>query len=339
MSDINAQNITSQNITVTNLTVSYINGFPYLTNPCNNSCTTGYYVPCPDCDYSGADTCDCGNTCSWCDEEPFIPDDCDCFIPCNNGGGSQGATGAQGATGPGGGGAQGATGAQGAQGATGAQGFQGFQGATGAQGFQGPQGRTGAQGATGAQGRTGATGAQGRTGAQGATGAQGFQGFQGPVGPITVYPINEQAIPVFNGLVLPPTLEYTIAFSTSAIVSTACASNSYEIKLYNCPDTTTTEIARIAARETCRQQVSQILEFCDTMKYVCYVTSGPDPPEAPVYVEWHWVVQYDNIDGRKGFYNGKFVYVATTEWLVNWYSAQGGYPIPLLNQTNHTVKI
>ena len=37
MSNINAKNITSENITVTNLTVTYINGAPYVPNPCNNS--------------------------------------------------------------------------------------------------------------------------------------------------------------------------------------------------------------------------------------------------------------------------------------------------------------
>ena len=100
MSNINAQNINSQNITVTNLTVSYINGSPYVANHCNNPCTTGYYVPCPDCDYTGPDDCDCGNTCDWCDEVPYVPDECECFVPCNGGGGGgQGPAGPTGAWG------------------------------------------------------------------------------------------------------------------------------------------------------------------------------------------------------------------------------------------------
>ncbi|MCJ7802894.1 MAG: hypothetical protein MUP82_11125, partial [Candidatus Marinimicrobia bacterium] len=99
MSNINAKNITSENITVTNLTVTYINGAPYVANPCNNPCSTGYYVPCPDCNYTGTDSCDCGNTCDWCDEVPFVPDECDCFVPCNGGGGGPGSTGPTGPTG------------------------------------------------------------------------------------------------------------------------------------------------------------------------------------------------------------------------------------------------
>jgi hypothetical protein len=77
--------------------------------------------------------------------------------------------------------------------------------------------------------------------------------------------------------------------------------------------------------------------FCDTMKYVCYVTNGPSPPTDPVYVEWHWTVEAVHpIGGRPSYYTGKFVYVATVEWLN---SVTGGfYPIPLLNQTNHTPK-
>ena len=99
MSNINANNITSQNITVTNLNVTYINGIRYVPNPCNNPCINGYYVPCPDCDYTGPDSCDCGNTCDWCDQEPYVPDECDCFVPCNNGGGGSSGTGYTGPTG------------------------------------------------------------------------------------------------------------------------------------------------------------------------------------------------------------------------------------------------
>ena len=99
MSNINAKNIVSENITVTNLNVTYINGAPYVPNPCNNPCKKGYYVPCPDCNYQGPDICDCGNNC---DEVPYIPDECDCFVECNSGGG--GGTGYTGPTGPPGGG-------------------------------------------------------------------------------------------------------------------------------------------------------------------------------------------------------------------------------------------
>ena len=87
MSNINAKNIISENITVTNLNVSYINGAPYTPNPCANSCTKGYYVACPDCDYQGPDVCDCGTPCDYVAPEV---DPCDCFVPCNNGGGGGG---------------------------------------------------------------------------------------------------------------------------------------------------------------------------------------------------------------------------------------------------------
>jgi hypothetical protein len=76
------------------------------------------------------------------------------------------------------------------------------------------------------------------------------------------------------------------------------------------------------------------------MKYVCYVTGGPSPPDQPVYVEWHWTVEARHPGaGRPSYYTGKFVYVATVEWIVNIYNNNGfAYPIPLLNQTNHTPK-
>jgi hypothetical protein len=97
MSNINAKNIVSENITVTNLNVTNINGLPYIANKCGN-CNTGYYTPCPDCDYTGPDICDCGNPC-----ESYVPDVCDCYVPCHNGCGSvgpQGPTGTKGDTGP-----------------------------------------------------------------------------------------------------------------------------------------------------------------------------------------------------------------------------------------------
>ena len=112
MSNINAKNIISENITVTNLNVTYINGRPYVSDPCSGPCKKGYYIPCPDCDYTGPDDCECGNTCDWCEEEePYIPDECECFVPCNNGPGP-GITGPTGMTGPPGGppGPTGATG-------------------------------------------------------------------------------------------------------------------------------------------------------------------------------------------------------------------------------------
>ena len=133
MSYINAKNITSDNITVTNLTVTNINGVPYSVNPCSNSSTSGYYVPCPDCNYQGSDVCDCGESCDYV-ESTYVPDECDCFVPCNNGGGSSG-------TGP--------TGAAGSQGVTGVTGPAGADGTSSGTGATGPTGTAGSQGATG----------------------------------------------------------------------------------------------------------------------------------------------------------------------------------------------
>ncbi len=128
MSNINANNIISQNITVTNLNVSYINGAPYVPNQCTSSCQSGYYVPCPDCNYVGPDTCDCGGACDWCDGPgPFVPDECDCFVPCGGGG-----TGSEGPTGP--------TGPEGPEGPTGPTGDTGPTGNTGPTGDTGPIG-------------------------------------------------------------------------------------------------------------------------------------------------------------------------------------------------------
>ena len=162
-------NINAQNITVTNLNVTYINGVKYTANPCNNSCTNGYYVPCPDCDYVGSDECECGNTCDWCDQEPYVPDECDCFVPCNNGGGGGGGGGSSGtgATGPTGS----PNGPKGDKGDTGYTGYTGYTGPTGLSntGSTGDKGDTGYTGYTGPTGlsNTGSTGDKGDTGAPG----------------------------------------------------------------------------------------------------------------------------------------------------------------------------
>ena len=168
MSYINAKNITSDNITVTNLTVTTINGVPYNVNPCSNSSTSGYYVPCPDCNYQGSDECDCGEMCDYV-ESTYVPDECDCFVPCNNGGGGSsgtGPTGAQGATGP-----AGADGSSTGTGATGPTGSMGATGLTGPAGADGTSTGTGATGPAGETGPTGSSGTQGATGEQGATGS------------------------------------------------------------------------------------------------------------------------------------------------------------------------
>jgi hypothetical protein len=119
-----------------------------------------------------------------------------------------------------------------------------------------------------------------------------------------------------------------------------CAKNVYGISLYECPNTVT-EVARISAGQVCLSQ-NEPLQFCADMKYVCYVTGingTTDPPDEPAYVEWHWTVEATHpASGRPSYYTGKFVYVATVEWLVNQYNSGRGYPIPLLNQTNHTPK-
>jgi hypothetical protein len=189
MSNINAKNIISENVTVTNLNVTFINGSPYIGNLYNNLCKKGYYVPCPDCNYTGPDSCDCGNTCDWCDEEPYIPDECECFVPFPDRSGQNGMTGPTGAQGPTGAdgspGIQGVTGSTGALGVTGPTGIQGVTGPTGAQGVTGPTGIQGVTGPTGAQGVTGPTGIQGvtgPTGIQGVTGPTGLQGVTGPTG-------------------------------------------------------------------------------------------------------------------------------------------------------------
>ena len=186
MSNINAKNIISENITVTNLNVTYINGQPYVANKCG-TCNSGYYVPCPDCDYTGPDICDCGNPC-----ESYEPDVCDCFVECNSGGaggtgptgppgggtGSTGPTGSDGPTGPAGGptGSEGPTGpAGGPTGATGPTGpGSNIPGPAGPSGLQGPTGEIGPIGPTG----FGAPGPEGPTGpAGGPTGATGADGF------------------------------------------------------------------------------------------------------------------------------------------------------------------
>ena len=166
MSNINANNINSQNITVTNLNVTYINGKPYN----NYSSNCGTYVPCPGCDYSGPDVCDCGFDCD------FVPDVCDCYVPPPIGPtGVRGNTGHTGYTGP--------TGYTGSTGYTGPTGSTGYTGYTGYTGFTGSTGYTGTTGYTGPTGSTGYTGASGYTGPTGSTGFTGPTGVTGPVGP------------------------------------------------------------------------------------------------------------------------------------------------------------
>ena len=193
MSNINAKNVVSENITVTNLNVTYINGALYTPNPCSNPCKSGYYVSCPDCNYIGPDTCECGNSCDWCDEVPYVPDECDCFVPCNNNGtGKTGPTGPNGLTGPTGPmntlpGPTGPTGAPGQTGTiithTGPTGQTGPTGSMGPTGQTGPTGTTGTTGQTGQTGQTGPTGQTGQTGITGPTGPTGTTGPTGSVGP------------------------------------------------------------------------------------------------------------------------------------------------------------
>ena len=226
-------NINAQNITVTNLTVTYINGFPYTANPCSNPCTTGYYVPCPDCDYVGPDDCDCGNSCEWCDSIPAPePDECDCFVPCPTpcGGGGPGSTGPTGPastvpgptgptghtgtivtyTGPTGAassvtgptgitGTTGVTGPTGVTGVTGEIGHTGVTGEKGATGVTGPTGNTGEIGHTGPTGEKGATGEIGHTGPTGVTGEKGATGVTGVTGPTGVAGYTGPTGPILTG--------------------------------------------------------------------------------------------------------------------------------------------
>ena len=138
MSNINAQNIASENMTVINLVVTYINGKPY--NGCSQDPSCGFYVACPDCAYIGENQCECGNTCEWCDTEPYIPDECECFVPCVNGS---------------------------KNGTTGPTGSAGYTGETGSTGYTGPTGSAGYTGETGSAGYTGETGSAGYTGPTG----------------------------------------------------------------------------------------------------------------------------------------------------------------------------
>jgi hypothetical protein len=210
MSNINAKNIVSENITVTNLNVTYINGLPYVNNPCNNPCKKGYYVPCPDCDYIGDNSCDCGNVCDWCDEEQYFPDECECFVPCKNGPipGPTGPTGpassATSVTGPTGESVTGPTGpASSASSVTGPTG-ESVTGPTG-ESVTGPTGPTGesvtgptGESVTGPTGPTGesVTGPTGHTGsASSVTGPTGHTGsassVTGPTGESVTGPTGE----------------------------------------------------------------------------------------------------------------------------------------------------
>jgi hypothetical protein len=126
------------------------------------------------------------------------------------------------------------------------------------------------------------------------------------------------------------------------VTAVNCGENNYDIELYECSGGGIVTIAGMARGTTCRQfNPSVPLKFCDAANYVCLVTNFPGGglPTEPVYVEWHWTIDYTHpVSGRPGYYNGKLVYVATVEWLQNLYNSSG-YPIPLLNQTNHTVKL
>jgi hypothetical protein len=143
-----------------------------------------------------------------------------------------------------------------------------------------------------------------------------------------------------------PTLAYCIAYSVPAAPipgAPECGRNNYDIQLFACNDLDPLNfVGRISFTETCRLQEVDPLRFCP-VNYVCYVVGfngGLGRPTEPVYVEWHWILEYNYpvITSRPTLYNGKFVYVATVDWLVNQYNSTG-YPIILLNQTNHTVKI
>jgi hypothetical protein len=112
---MSAQNIASENMTVINLVVTYINGKPY-------NGITGSQDP-------------CGNTCDW--GEPYIPDECECFVPYENYS-NNGTTGSTGYTGPTG--SAGYTGEIGSTGYTGPTGSAGYTGEIGSVGYTGPTG-------------------------------------------------------------------------------------------------------------------------------------------------------------------------------------------------------
>ena len=143
MSNINSNNIQSNNITTTNLNVQTINGVPISQILGNSGSSTGYYVPCPSCgEESGnhADDCDGFEDCNY-NPQPFVPDECDCYVPPTTTPG--GGTGYTGPTGPAGGGT----------GDTGPTGPPG--GGTGSTGYTGPTGPTGPKGDQGAAGGVG----------------------------------------------------------------------------------------------------------------------------------------------------------------------------------------
>jgi hypothetical protein len=118
MSQFNSKNINASNINATNLNIENINGIPFSTIAASINGSDGYYLPCCSCNNS---SCDCGVNCEGCNE-PFVPGECDCFIPFNRGGG--GGVGPQGPVGP-----------KGDQGPAGSQGPIGDTGFTGPTGF------------------------------------------------------------------------------------------------------------------------------------------------------------------------------------------------------------
>jgi hypothetical protein len=117
-----------------------------------------------------------------------------------------------------------------------------------------------------------------------------------------------------------------------------CSENKYTVELYTCvPGGPGTFIVRHEFNDGTCLSHNDNLRFCPDEKYVCYITASDDTLlDKPIYVEWHWTVDATHPLSRPSYYTGKFVYVATVEWLQSW---PGGFPVPLLNQTNHTVKI
>lgn len=135
MSSVNYSNINSETINTVNLNVKYVNGRLFRPLICVNG-IPGYIVTNGDCN-GNEENEDCVD----CD---YVPDICERFVPCGNGGGGGGSgTGYTGPTGPPGSGTAytGPTGPPGTNGTS-------YTGPTGADGtsYTGPTGPTGAQG-------------------------------------------------------------------------------------------------------------------------------------------------------------------------------------------------
>ena len=139
--------------------------------------------------------------------------------------------------------------------------------------------------------------------------------------------------------------------------NTNCGKNNYSYHLYSCIDDAAADPPLICAGDIITShQIGNIcieqdvrLNFCSkgsvSTRYMCVIYDGPNPPTEDVYIEWHWIAEYDISlvpppTSTKLYTTGKFIFVASAAYIQRQYQVHGyggisGSGIGMFNPSNH----